>query len=309
MHFATDMGWIMGPWTVVGVGALGGTIVFAEGAPDWPAPDRLWRTVEQERVTSLGLSPTLDARAAPARRPDERPLVAAHVRDDRRAVEPRAVPLALRERRRLARAGHQLHRRHRGRRVLPLADADRRRSRRARSAARRSGWRWTSSTTTARRSSAPARSASSSAAQPFPGHDARLLARPGEVHRDVLVAAPRRLGARRLGVGRRGRLLVPARPLRRHDEHRRQAHRPGRARVGGGRSPGGARGGGDRRAARGEGRDGVDLLLPAARRRGDARPRSRRTSPTSSARRSSRTACSSSTRCRRRARRRSCAAR
>ena len=59
MHFATDMGWIMGPWTLVGVGALGGTIVFAEGAPDWPTPDRLWRTVEEERVTSLGLSPTL----------------------------------------------------------------------------------------------------------------------------------------------------------------------------------------------------------------------------------------------------------
>src|SRR6478735_9372947 len=59
MHFATDMGWIMGPWTVVGVGALGGTVVFAEGAPDWPLPDRLWKTVEAERVTSLGLSPTL----------------------------------------------------------------------------------------------------------------------------------------------------------------------------------------------------------------------------------------------------------
>jgi acetyl-CoA synthetase len=59
LHFATDMGWIMGPWTLVGVGALGGTLVFAEGAPDWPAPDRLWRTVEQEGVTSLGLSPTL----------------------------------------------------------------------------------------------------------------------------------------------------------------------------------------------------------------------------------------------------------
>ena len=56
--FATDMGWIMGPWTVVGCGALGATIVFAEGAPDWP-PDRLWRTVEAERVTCLGLSPTL----------------------------------------------------------------------------------------------------------------------------------------------------------------------------------------------------------------------------------------------------------
>ena len=59
MHFATDMGWIMGPWTVVGVGALGGTIVFAEGAPDWPTPDRLWRIVADEGVTSLGLSPTL----------------------------------------------------------------------------------------------------------------------------------------------------------------------------------------------------------------------------------------------------------
>ena len=58
VHFATDMGWIMGPWTVVGAGALGATVVFAEGAPDWP-DDRLWRLVEQERVTMLGVSPTL----------------------------------------------------------------------------------------------------------------------------------------------------------------------------------------------------------------------------------------------------------
>jgi acetyl-CoA synthetase len=58
LHFSTDMGWIMGPWTVVGGGAMGSTIVFAEGAPDWP-PDRLWRLVESERVSVLGLSPTL----------------------------------------------------------------------------------------------------------------------------------------------------------------------------------------------------------------------------------------------------------
>ncbi|HVH52269.1 MAG TPA: AMP-binding protein [Gaiellaceae bacterium] len=58
IHFATDMGWIMGPWTVVGGGALGATIVFAEGAPDFP-DDRLWRLVESERVNMLGLSPTL----------------------------------------------------------------------------------------------------------------------------------------------------------------------------------------------------------------------------------------------------------
>jgi acetyl-CoA synthetase len=58
VHFATDMGWIMGPWTVVGCGAMGSTIVFAEGAPDWPR-DRLWRLVEEERVSILGCSPTL----------------------------------------------------------------------------------------------------------------------------------------------------------------------------------------------------------------------------------------------------------
>jgi acetyl-CoA synthetase len=58
IHFATDMGWIMGPWTVVGGGACGATIVYAEGAPDFP-PDRLWTLVESERVTMLGVSPTL----------------------------------------------------------------------------------------------------------------------------------------------------------------------------------------------------------------------------------------------------------
>ncbi|HET9437133.1 MAG TPA: AMP-binding protein, partial [Gaiellaceae bacterium] len=56
--FSTDMGWIMGPWTVVGAGALGATIVFMEGAPDRPV-DRLWTLVERERITMLGVSPTL----------------------------------------------------------------------------------------------------------------------------------------------------------------------------------------------------------------------------------------------------------
>jgi acetyl-CoA synthetase len=56
--FATDMGWIMGPWTVVGGGALGCRLIFSEGAPDEPA-DRLWRLIERERATILGCSPTL----------------------------------------------------------------------------------------------------------------------------------------------------------------------------------------------------------------------------------------------------------
>ena len=59
IHFVTDMGWIMGPWEVVGGMALGCTIVFAEGAPDWPAADRVWGLVEREGVSILGLSPTL----------------------------------------------------------------------------------------------------------------------------------------------------------------------------------------------------------------------------------------------------------
>jgi acetyl-CoA synthetase len=58
VHFATDMGWIMGPWTVVGCGAVGATVIYAEGAPDFPR-DRLWRLVESERATMLGISPTL----------------------------------------------------------------------------------------------------------------------------------------------------------------------------------------------------------------------------------------------------------
>jgi acetyl-CoA synthetase len=58
VFFSTDMGWIMGPWTVVGAGALGATVIYMEGAPDWP-DDRLWQIVEDERVTMLGVSPTL----------------------------------------------------------------------------------------------------------------------------------------------------------------------------------------------------------------------------------------------------------
>ena len=67
--FATDMGWIMGPWTVVGAGAVGATVVYMEGAPDWPA-DRIWQLVESERVTMLGVSPTLVRALIPKGEPD-----------------------------------------------------------------------------------------------------------------------------------------------------------------------------------------------------------------------------------------------
>ena len=66
--FATDMGWIMGPWTVVGGGAVGATVVCIEGSPDWP-DDRLWRTIASHRVTLLGISPTLTRALIPKGEP------------------------------------------------------------------------------------------------------------------------------------------------------------------------------------------------------------------------------------------------
>jgi acetyl-CoA synthetase len=53
------MGWMMGPWLVFGTLITGATMLIYDGAPDYPAPDRLWRLVEQHRVTALGISPTL----------------------------------------------------------------------------------------------------------------------------------------------------------------------------------------------------------------------------------------------------------
>ncbi len=54
----TDIGWMMGPWELIGVTFHGGACLIFEGAPNWPAPDRLWRIVERHRLTHLGLSPT-----------------------------------------------------------------------------------------------------------------------------------------------------------------------------------------------------------------------------------------------------------
>ena len=228
------------------------TIVLAEGAPDWPGRPALAHGRAGARDDPR-LSPTLIRALIPHGEPDgttcrrcacsSRPASRGTPSPYRGCFEQvggGALP------------DHQLLGRHRGRRVLPLAARRPSRSRRARSAGPRSGWRWTSSTRTGR--SVARRGRRARLPQAVARDDARLLARPGALPRDVLAPLPGRVGARRLGVGRRGRLLVPARPLRRHAQHRRQADRAGRARVGRGRPPGGRRGGGDRRAARGEGR-------------------------------------------------------
>lgn len=59
LMWATDMGWIMGPWMVIAGLANGATIATFDGAPNYPGPDRIWSVAERLGVTVLGLSPTL----------------------------------------------------------------------------------------------------------------------------------------------------------------------------------------------------------------------------------------------------------
>jgi acetyl-CoA synthetase len=58
-YWFTDMGWIMGPLSMVGSHANGAAMVMYEGAPDFPDPSRVWASVERHRVAMLGVSPTL----------------------------------------------------------------------------------------------------------------------------------------------------------------------------------------------------------------------------------------------------------
>jgi acetyl-CoA synthetase len=59
MIWMTDMGWLVGPIQIVACALAGATLVMAEGAPDYPGPDRIWRLVERHKVTFLGIGPTL----------------------------------------------------------------------------------------------------------------------------------------------------------------------------------------------------------------------------------------------------------
>lgn len=59
IYWMTDMGWMMGPWLVFGALLLGSTFLVYDGAPDFPAPDRVWELVERHHITTLGISPTL----------------------------------------------------------------------------------------------------------------------------------------------------------------------------------------------------------------------------------------------------------
>ncbi|MEA1902189.1 MAG: AMP-binding protein [Actinomycetota bacterium] len=59
LMWATDMGWIMGPWMVIAGLGNGAAIATFDGVPNYPRPDRIWQVVEDLGITILGVSPTL----------------------------------------------------------------------------------------------------------------------------------------------------------------------------------------------------------------------------------------------------------
>ncbi len=66
LYWVTDMGWIMGPWEMVGAHSAGATVLMYEGAPNFPEADRIWEICERHGVTILGISPTLVRALMPA---------------------------------------------------------------------------------------------------------------------------------------------------------------------------------------------------------------------------------------------------
>ena len=59
IYWMTDMGWMMGPWLVFGALLNRATMLFFDGAGDYPAVDRVWDICARHRITHLGLSPVL----------------------------------------------------------------------------------------------------------------------------------------------------------------------------------------------------------------------------------------------------------
>ncbi|MBA3601878.1 MAG: AMP-binding protein, partial [Acidobacteria bacterium] len=59
ISWITDIGWMMGPWLIYGALINGATICIYDGAPDFPAPDRMWEFCAKHKVEILGISPTL----------------------------------------------------------------------------------------------------------------------------------------------------------------------------------------------------------------------------------------------------------
>ncbi len=58
LFWFSDLGWMMGPWAIMGSLSLGAACVLFEGTPDFPHPGRVWELVERHRISVLGIAPT-----------------------------------------------------------------------------------------------------------------------------------------------------------------------------------------------------------------------------------------------------------
>ncbi|PSP98278.1 acetyl-CoA synthetase [Halobacteriales archaeon QS_4_70_19] len=56
--WVSDIGWMMGPWTLIGNHTFAGNVFMYEGAPDHPEPDRFWEMIDRHDLTVFGISPT-----------------------------------------------------------------------------------------------------------------------------------------------------------------------------------------------------------------------------------------------------------
>ena len=57
--FMSDMGWMVGAMCACIPSYFGGSLLVAEGTPDFPDTGRFWRLVQDHKVTYLGVAPTL----------------------------------------------------------------------------------------------------------------------------------------------------------------------------------------------------------------------------------------------------------
>jgi acetyl-CoA synthetase len=55
----TDIGWMMGPWEIIGCLLYRTPVVLFDGAPNFPTSDRVWQICQKLGVVTLGCSPTL----------------------------------------------------------------------------------------------------------------------------------------------------------------------------------------------------------------------------------------------------------
>ncbi len=58
LMWLTDFGWVVGPMITVAVTMAGGSLLMAEGVPDYPEKGRMWKLAQDHDVTVLGTAPT-----------------------------------------------------------------------------------------------------------------------------------------------------------------------------------------------------------------------------------------------------------